>query len=356
MFRASARPFRAERFIRPPRAPRAGRSTRSGLAAVALLLVGALGACTGAPEPDKPAAAAGSGHPTPVSVRRCGVTTTVTAPPARLVTLNQGATEVALALDLQSRMAGTAYLDDVVPAKWKAAYDTVPVLSEKYPSKEKLLAARPDFLYASYSSAFTDKVAGTRDELGSQGIDTYLSPLGCADGKPAAPASFQAVWDELGDVAAVFGVAPRAAAIRDAQQRQLADVTAKSAGKGLNVLWYDSGTKTPYVGAGHGGPQLVLDAVGARNVFDTLPGGWKNASWEQVVAADPDAIVVADAGWDTAQSKIDYLEHDPVLSRLKAVRNRAFVVVPFSESTPGVQLADGAVRVSAALSGLAPRP
>ncbi|WP_439678610.1 ABC transporter substrate-binding protein [Embleya sp. MST-111070] len=329
---------------------------RSGIAAAALLLVGALGACTGAPEPDKPAAAAGSGHPTPVSVSRCGVTTTVTAPPARLVTLNQGATEVALALDLQTRMAGTAYLDDVVPAKWKAAYDTVPVLSEKYPSKEKLLAARPDFLYASYSSAFTDKVAGTRDELGSQGIGTYLSPLGCADGKQTATVSFQAVWDELADVAQVFGVAPRAAAIRDAQQRQLADVTAKSAGKGLNVLWYDSGTKTPYVGAGHGGPQLVLDAVGARNVFDTLPGGWKNASWEQVVAADPDAIVVADAGWDTAQSKIDYLEHDPVLSKLKAVRNRAFVVVPFSESTPGVQLADGAVRVSAALSGLAPRP
>ncbi|GCD95959.1 ABC transporter substrate-binding protein [Embleya hyalina] len=352
MPRAALRPFRFERFIPPARARR---SPRSGLAAAALLLVGALGACTGAPEADKPAAAAGSGHPTPVSVSRCGVTTTVTAPPARLVTLNQGATEVALALDLQTRMAGTAYLDDAVPARWKAAYDTVPVLSEKYPSKEKLLSARPDFLYASYSSAFTDKVAGTRDELGSQGIATYLSPLGCADTKQAA-ASFQAVWDELGDVAAVFGVAPRAAAIRDTQQRQLAEVTAKSAGKGLNVLWYDSGTKTPYVGTGHGGPQLVLDAVGARNVFDSLPGGWKNASWEQVIAADPDAIVLADAGWDTAQSKIDYLEHDPVLNKLKAVQRRAYVVVPFSESTPGVQLADGAVRVSAGLGNLTPRP
>ncbi|MGC0417764.1 ABC transporter substrate-binding protein [Embleya sp. AB8] len=352
MTRAPLRPFRSERSIRPARAPR---STRAGLAAAALLLVGALGACTGAPAADQPAAAAGSSHPAPVSVSRCGVTTTVAAPPSRLVTLNQGATEVALALDLQTRMAGTAYLDDAVPAKWKAAYDTVPVLSEKYPTKEKLLAARPDFLYASYSSAFTDKVAGTRDELGSQGITTYLSPLACADNKQVAPVSFQAVWDELGDVAEVFGVAPRAAAIRDAQQQQLAELAAKSAGKGLNVFWYDSGTKTPYVGAGHGGPQLVLDAVGAHNVFGTLPGDWQNASWEQVVAADPDVIVLADAGWDTAQSKIDYLEHDPVLSKLSAVRHRAFVVVPFSESTPGVLLADGAVRVSAGLSSLAPR-
>ncbi|BAU87790.1 ABC-type Fe3+-hydroxamate transport system, periplasmic component [Streptomyces laurentii] len=328
---------------------------RSGLAAAALLLVGALSACTGAPAADKPAEAAGSGRRAPVSVSSCGVTTTVAAPPSRLVTLNQGATEVALALGLQNRMAGTAYLDDAVPAKWKAAYEAVPVLSKEYPAKEKLLAARPDFLYASYSSAFTDKVAGTRADLSSQGIESYLSPFGCADSKQVPPASFQAVWDELGDIAKVFGVEPRAAAIQKDQKQELSELAAKAAGKGLNVLWYDSGTKTPLVGAGHGGPQLVLDAVGAHNIFGTLPGGWKSVSWERVAAADPDAIVLADASWDTAQAKIDYLDHDPVLRKLSAVRNRAFVVVPFSESTPGVLLAGGAARVSAGLGKLHPR-
>ncbi|MGW3498986.1 ABC transporter substrate-binding protein [Streptomyces sp. NPDC001020] len=328
---------------------------RSGLAAAALLLVGALSACTGAPAADKSAATAGSGRPAPVSVSSCGVTTTVAAPPSRLVTLNQGATEVALALGLQSRMAGTAYLDDTVPAKWKAAYDTVPVLAKEYPAKEKLLAAHPDFLYASYSSAFTAKVAGTRADLNSEGIASYLSRFGCADSKQVPSPSFQAVWDELADIAKVFGVAPRAAAIQKEQKQELSALADKAAGKGLKVFWYDSGTKTPYVGAGHGGPQLLLDAVGAHNIFRTLPGGWQNASWEQVAAADPDAIVLADASWDSAQSKIDYLEHDPVLSKLTAVRHRAFVVVPFSESTPGVLLADGAARVSAGLSKLHPR-
>ncbi|MGK4579094.1 ABC transporter substrate-binding protein [Kitasatospora sp. HPMI-4] len=284
----------------------------------------------------------------------CGTTVTVGAPPDRLVTLNEGATEVALALGLQSRMAGTAYLDDSVPEKWKAAYDSVPVLSKDYPTKEKLLAARPDFLYASYSSAFTDKVAGTREELRGQGIPSYLSPFGCSDKSQVPPTTWQAVWGELNDVAKVFGVTERAAAIQQQQEQKLAQFTATAAGKGLKVLWYDSDTKTPFVGAGHGGPQLVLDAVGARNVFGDLPGGWQNVSWEKVVAADPDAIVVADAGWDTAQSKIDYLENDPVLSKLTAVQHKAFVVVPFSESTPGVLLADGAARVSAGLSRLHP--
>ncbi|MFE3506441.1 ABC transporter substrate-binding protein [Kitasatospora sp. NPDC059160] len=302
-----------------------------------------------------PAAPGGtSAGAAPVSVENCGTTVTVGTPPERLVTLNEGATEVALALGLESRMAGTAYLDDAVPEKWKAAYDSVPVLSAKYPTKEKLLTARPDFLYASYASAFTDKVAGTREDLRGQGVASYLSPFGCSDKSQVPPTTWQAAWGELHDVAQVFGVPERAAAIQHQQEQQLAGFTATAAGKDLKVLWYDSDTKSPFVGAGHGGPQLVLDAVGARNVFADLPGGWQNVSWEKVVAADPDAIVLADAGWDTAQSKIDYLEHDPVLSKLGAVRRKAFVVVPFSESTPGVRLADGAARVSAGLSALRP--
>ncbi|MFI2612509.1 ABC transporter substrate-binding protein [Kitasatospora sp. NPDC018619] len=311
-----------------------------------------LGACAGAPAP------LASGGPTggaaPVSLDNCGTTVTVGAPPDRLVTLNQGATEVALALGLEARMAGTAYLDDAVPEKWQAAYDSVPVLSRDYPTKEKLLAARPDFLYASYSSAFTGKVAGTREELRGQGIASYLSPFGCSDRSLVPPTTWSAVWGELDDVARAFGVPERAAAIRREQEQQLAGLTATAAGRGLKVLWFDSDTRAPFVGAGHGGPQLVLDAVGARNVFGDLPGGWQNVSWEKVVAADPDAIVLADAGWDTAQSKIEYLEHDPVLSGLTAVRRKAFVVVPFSESTPGVLLADGAARVSAGLGRLRP--
>ncbi|MFF2354196.1 ABC transporter substrate-binding protein [Kitasatospora sp. NPDC058115] len=311
-----------------------------------------LGACAGAPAPVASTATGGSAEP--VSLVNCGTTVTVGAPPERLVTLNQGATEVALALGLESRMAGTAYLDNAVPEKWKAAYDSVPVLSEDYPTKEKLLAARPDFLYASYSSAFTEKVAGSREELRGQGMPSYLSPFGCTDKSQVPPTTWQAMWGELNDVARVFGVPERAAAIQREQEKQLAGFRATAAGKDLKVLWFDSDTKAPYVGAGHGGPQLVLDAVGARNVFADLPGAWQSVSWEKVVAADPDAIVLADADWDTARSKIDYLENDPVLSRLTAVQRKAFVVVPFSESTPGVLLADGAARVSAGLGLLRP--
>lgn len=347
------------RFRRVPSSTSTGRSGhrathRCLTLAAAALLIGGLGACRGAPSSSQAADDSSSTAAAPVSVTSCGFTTTVDKPPTRLVTLNQGATEVALALDLQSSMVGTAYLDDSVAAKWEAAYKSVPVISKEYPSKEKLLATNPDFVYASYSSAFSDKVAGTQAELKGEGIDSYLSPFGCSDPEQVPPVTWKSVWGEIDDVARVFGVSSRAEALTSQQQDELDQVGDTDAGKGLDVLWYDSGKKTPFVGAGHGGPQLILDAVGAHNVFGNLSGGWKSVSWEKVVAADPDAIVLADASWDSAQSKIDYLEKDPVLSKLKAVQDHDFVIVPFSESTPGVRLADGAVKVSAGLQKLQP--
>ena len=91
-------------------------------------------------------------------------------------------------------------------------------------------------------------------------------------------------------------------------------------------------------------------AVGATNIFADLPKGWDNVAWEKVVEADPDVIVLADASWSTAASKQAYLESDPVLSQLKAVKNKAYVTIPFSESTPGIRLVDGAISVSEQLA------
>lgn len=317
------------------------------LAALPLLLA----ACTGAPEAeDQGPAAAGF----PVEARSCGFTSTITAPPERAVTMNQGATEVMLALDLSDRMAGTAYLDDAVPEKWQRAYDGVKVLSAEYPDNETLLAAKPDFVYASYASAFGAEAAGAQDELTKLGIGSFLSLFGCGENKPDTDVSFASVWDEIEVVADVFGVPERADALEDAQQAQLDTLAEQKPGAGLDVFWFDSGDKTAFAGAGEGGPQLILDAVGATNVFADVEGGWADVSWERVVKTDPDVIVLADASWSTAKDKIAMLEKDPVLKNLRAVKGRRYVVVPFSESTPGVRLADGAVSAGTQLADLTP--
>lgn len=319
------------------------------LSATALLLAG----CAGAPEADGGSGDAGTAAEShfPVEITSCGHNATLEEAPQRAVTLNQGATEVALALGVEDQMVGTAYLDDEIADEYAEPYDQVPVLAKEYPAREKFLAAEPDFAYASYASAFDAEAVGTQSELASSGIESYLSPFGCDDAEMPEP-SFEAVWDEITAVGKAFGVPKRAEELVTEQQARLQELAHESAGEGTDVFWYDSGDDTPLAGVGDNGPQLVLDAVGATNVFADLEGGWAEVSWEKVVEADPDVIVLADASWSSAEQKKRRLQRDPVLNTLRAVQEEAYVTVSYSESTPGVRLVDGATAVGQQLAAL----
>ncbi len=329
-------------------------STRSALMTVALS-AGLLAGC-GSDQPDT-ARAADATAGFPVTVSSCGHEATVPAPPERAVTINQGATEVMLALGLADRMVGTAYLDDAVADRWAQEYASVPVLSEEYPDTETLLTAEPDFVYGSYLTSFAGDAAGSQADLADLGIPSYVSPFGCGRDTPGESAgadgvTFDDVWGELRDVASVFGVQDRAEELVAEQQELLADPAIATAGEGLTVFWYDSGDTTPFTGVGEGGPQLLIDSVGATNVFADVPGTWADVSWEQVVAADPDVIVLPEAVWSTVEEKKQYLAADPALSALTAVREERYVELPFTESTPGVRNADGVASLAEQLTAL----
>lgn len=325
--------------------PRPAAAVVAGAASLALLA-----ACAGAPQATTPSPSAAANYP--VTLTNCGTEITVTAQPKAGLTMNQGATEVVLALGLQDQLTGTAYLDDAIPERWQAAYQAIPVLSAKYPDLETINKANPDFIYASYGSAFDDKAAGPRDTWAARNVATYVSPFGCGAGIPKPPMAFESVWGELDDVATILGHPDAAIALRAEQKKQLDALAAQAPGKGKSIFWFDSGTDTAYAGTGQGGPQLVIDAVGATNVFADVEGAWADLSWEKVVAADPDVIVLADASWSTAADKIAYLKGDPVLKQLRAVQNESFAVIPFAAGTPGVRLADGAVSLGEQLTKL----
>lgn len=303
-----------------------------------------LTACGGSSDSDADAAS--------ISLQNCGRTVTLDGPAERAVTLNQGATESALSIGAEGQMVGTAYLDDAIAPQWQAAYAQVPVLDEKdYPSREALLETRPDLVLSSYSSAFDDKAVGSPESLADLGIAAYVSPFGCRDKAKRPPVAWDSIATEITDYGTLFGRAPEAAAVVTRMRETLTGIESAAPAEGKSIFWYDSGTDTPYVGGNAGGPQLIIDAVGGSNVFAGIDGAWADGSWETVLAADPDVIVLADASWDTAEAKKNYLRSDPALKDLTAVRENAFVVVPFSASTPGPRLIEGAALVNEQLGG-----
>ncbi len=287
-----------------------------------------------------------------ISLENCGRTVTLDGPAERGVTLNQGATETALSIGAQDRMVGTAYLDDAIAPQWASAYAQVPALDEKdYPSREALLEAKPDLVTAAYSSTFDDKGVGSHESFDELGVATYVSPFGCKDKSTRPAVAWDSIGAEITDYGIMFGREDEAAAVVAQMRETLAGIESAAPAKGKSIFWYDSKTTTPYVGANAGGPQLIIDAVGGTNIFAGTDGSWADGSWETVLAANPDVIVLADASWDTAEEKKAYLRGDPALKDLKAVREDAFVVVPFSTTTPGPRTIEGASLVAGQLGG-----
>lgn len=313
----------------------------AGTAAVTLATAGSVGATT----PDDSAAAT-----FPVTIENCGIESTYDAPPTSAVTMNQSATEVMLSLGLADSMVGTAYLDDEILPELADAYAEVPVLVEDdYPSNEVFLDTEPDFVYAAYNSAFTPEAAGDRAELAGLDVASYLSVDACPDRADSEALTIDDVFQEIRDIAAIFGVPERAEDLIAEQQAALEAAALDGAGD-ITVAWWDGGVDAPTIGACCGGPGMIMSALGVDNVFADVEGGWSSVSWEAFIDADPDVIILVDASWDPAADKIAFLGSDTSLADLPAVAAGRVVTIPFSATTPGVRNAPAIAELATTIS------
>ena len=87
---------------------------------------------------------------------------------------------------------------------------------------------------------------------------------------------------------------------------------------------------------------MIMDAAGLTNIFGDVHDTWTSVGWESVVEADPDVIVLVDATWNTAASKIATLESSPATQGLAAVKNKRYVILPFAATEAGIRNVEAA--------------
>ncbi|MFJ8847029.1 ABC transporter substrate-binding protein [Streptomyces cyaneofuscatus] len=318
------------------------------LIAAAVLLPLALTACS-TPDGD----AAGTGNKAsaksdgfPYTVTNCGVTTTYKAPPKRVVTMNQHVTEIMLELGLTKSLVGTAYLDDKVLPKYAKDYASVPVIAKEYPSYEQVLATNPDFVYGGYSSAFTAGDGRGREAFKKSGIETRLNTESCAK----ADTPMETLYEEIREVGRTFGVTDRAEAwIKQAKADNAATAEKLKDLKALPVFVYDSGDKTAFTAGGKGIGNELITRAGGTNIFADLDRSFGDASWENVVARKPEAIVIYDYGATTVAQKKKRLLDDPALADVPAIKNKRFAVMPLSDAVLGVRVPAAVEKLAAQL-------
>jgi iron complex transport system substrate-binding protein len=301
-------------------------------------------------------------------------------------------------MGLEASMAGTAYLDDAIWPHYLTAYSSIPVLAASYPTESEIMAVNPDFIVASYASAFRHQYTrssgsisgiytnatfgpcqGTgsewtdsdgnaydwttcRPQMHAAGVGTYLLEDGCEDAslRPSGGVTEDTVYDEMRALAAVFNVNPDPLiADMQADFTQAALLVSNSGQSQLKTVWLDcvgcggcsDGATTEeevYVGAGQGAPNMLMQEAGLTNVFAGESGNWACVTVSAIAAANPDVIVVVDASWDTAIEKIRYLYNDAPFCQMEVLRAARFVSIPFSATTLSPRNAPAAVDLATA--------
>ena len=280
------------------------------------------------------------------------VTAKVDKIPARAISMSQATTEMMLALGLEDKMVGTAMKEEEIYPPLQASYEKVKVLAEKWPSYETFMAENPDF-------ATGWEVAFTKRGIPAERITSQNVPIYVPSSMQKLDADLNTVFEDMQKYGEIFGVTDAATAWVDAQKKMLGNVQSKI--KDLphkKVFVYDSSDGQPFT-AFKGYTTNILKLIGADNVMEGagVDKTWAATSWESVVAADPEYIIIADysngvRNDDDFQEKVATIKNNPQLQNVTAVRENHFIKVRLSEITPGVRTVESLKHLAEEIHGV----
>ncbi|SNR68916.1 iron complex transport system substrate-binding protein [Haloechinothrix alba] len=287
----------------------------------------------------------------PVTLSNCDQQVTVEEPPERAVSLNQGTTELMLALGLEDRMVGTATWTDPIREDLAEANDQVPRLADDTPSFESVLDTEPDFVIGAYHAMFTDGRVAPRERFEELGVPTYLSPSSC---EPEAaeldePVELEDLYGEIADVAEIFGVPERGEDLIDELRERVGEavdrVRRADVPESTSVMFWFAQTDAPYMAGATGAPAAMTRELGVDNSYSDVDSMWPQVNWEDVLDRDPDLLVLGDLTRDgegqSVESKTGFLENDPAVSELSVVDDQRWMPMTGSELNITIRTVDG---------------
>lgn len=273
----------------------------------------------------------------PLTIENCGTTLTFTKPPERVVPLALNTTEILLALGLKDRIAGVVGVGNAILPQYQDEFTGVNVIAEKafpYPSREVLLSAAPDLLLSGYGGDFSEGAYGSRESYHAQGISTLLMTDAC-DTAPAV--TLEDTYADILLIGRIFSVPEQASALVTQMQSEAVVTTSGAPPLRAFVFAGDTPDATTTVG----GRSLITDLVaraGGENIFADLPQQFiPEVSTEQIIARDPQVIVIIEYAAVPAQDIIATLSSDPNYANVSAIENQRFVVIGATYTAPSVR-------------------
>ena len=272
------------------------------------------------------------------SVKSCNRTVTFDSPPKRAISNDVNLTEMMLVLGLADHMVGYTGISGwkTLDEEMRANVKQLPELSSKYPTKEVIVGANADFFFAGWNYGM--KVGGevTPETLEPFGVKVYELTESCTHIMKKGKASIDDMYADLLNLGSIFNVEDRAKNLVNDYKAELKSFKSNlETGEPVRAFVYDSGEDTPFTAGLYAMPTALIEAAGGVNVMNDFEKSWGTVTWEEVVAQNPEVIIIVNYGSVTADQKRAFMMSNPAFANIEAVKNDRFVTLEYVEATPG---------------------
>lgn len=252
---------------------------------------------------------------------------------------------------LEDHIVGYAWQDNEVLPQYKEAFEKIEPLCEPAmdPGEEKVLSVNPD-LVLSWAS-WDDSEYFNYKNLEKNGIQTYGFHCERWSG-----GRLEDVYTDFVNIGKIFHVEDKAEALVSELKTNIEATEKKVADKEpVSVFVCDASSNEEACMTVAGGlPQDLVEKAGGKNVVTDGDSNWvRGYSWENIIAADPEWIVVDYyASADEADAVLDLLQNDPQLSQMKAVKEGNIMTVGLTELSCSERIDDCVANMAAAFHGV----
>lgn len=294
-------------------------------------------AACGSPEPTKQESRAGY----PVTVSNCGIDQRFDAPPERGLLLKSASVPYLDAIGALDRITAKAgvYPKAYYNADTNAALERIPSLTDKMDSSghlqismETVLARSPDLVLGHTDTVNPKTLASTK-------VPVLEVPALCEGA--SKPPTFDDVYAELQTYGKVFGKQQQATRAVTSMRGELSKITSNvpdRKGATAAVLYPTPGGGTTYAYGNRSMADPQLAAAGFKNVFAGVAERVFEISPEQLLAKNPDVIVLLHNEGNPQEIE-RAMTSLPGAGRLAAVRNKRIHVQLFNFTEPPSPLA-----------------
>jgi iron complex transport system substrate-binding protein len=244
--------------------------------------------------------------------------------PQRIVSFGPSITEILFALGLGEKVVGVSDYSD-----YPEAAQSKPSVGNAYaPSIESLVALEPDLVFT----------------LEHQELNSQLEALGMTF-IILEPRDVDGILEDIELVGAVTGTEDEAAELVESMQETIDDTLALVEGAAeVSVFFIVDATdpSLPWTSGSGSFIDALITMAGGENIAAEAPGDWVQLSLEQVVASDPDIVIIQTMTGGVPTVSIEALEEHPIWGEMRAIiEGNVFLISGDLVSRSGPRIVQG---------------